>query len=61
MVVPPVNEGLQPPVDHVEIQLDARQLAFRKAPSHHAATSVVERCESNVSPVFLAGSARVKA
>ena len=53
MVVPPANQALQRPVDHVELQFDATQLALRKALPNHAATSVVERCESNVSPAFL--------
>ena len=61
MAVPPINEVLQPPVDRVEIQADAQLLAFRKALSNHVATSVVERCESNVSPAFLVRSARPKA
>ena len=37
VVVPPVNSVLQPPVDRIEIQLDAQPAARRKALSRHAA------------------------
>ena len=30
VVVPPAKQALQPPVDHVELQFDASQLALRK-------------------------------
>ena len=61
VVVPPFNRVLQQSIERVEIQPDSQPLPLRKALSHRAATSVVERCESNVSPVFLARSPRVKA
>jgi hypothetical protein len=32
MVIPPAKQALQPPVDHVELQFDASQLALRKPP-----------------------------
>ena len=53
MIIPPIGKGLQSPVDYVELQVDAQPLALRKALPNHAATSVVERCDSNVSVVFL--------
>ena len=53
MIIPPIGKGLQSPVDYVELQVDAQQLALRKALPNHAATSVVERCDCNVSLVFL--------
>ena len=53
MIIPPIGKGFQSPVDYVELQVDDQQLALRKALPNHAATSVVERCDSNVSLVFL--------
>ena len=53
-IIPPIGKGLQSPVDYVEFQVDAQQLALRKALPNHAATRVVERCDSNVCLVFLA-------
>ena len=61
MIIPPIGKDLQSPVDYVDFQVDAQQLALRKALPNHAATSVVERCNSNVCLVFLAHSARLSA
>ena len=53
MIIPPIGKDFQSPVDYVELQVDDQQLALRKALPNHAATSVVERCDSNVGLVFL--------
>ena len=53
MIIPPIGKGFQSPVDYVELQVDDQQLALRKALPNHAATRVVERCDSNVCLVFL--------
>ena len=61
VVGPPVTINLHVPIERVEIQLDSQQLAFRKALPIHASASIVERCESNVSPASLVRSAGSKA
>ena len=53
VVVPPANTGIQPPGNHIKIQLDTKQLTSRKARPKHAVASVVKPHESNPIPSIL--------